>query len=105
VTVGPFRNLTREQVIVFSWSSNEDAVYQCAIDDPRRLFKCGSGRASTWRTPPLSDGEHAFYLIALDTVGNKASPKRNTFTVGECTFRHCNMHSWKITYKSTLFLI
>ena len=86
MTVTVFPTLTREQAPVFSWSSNEDAVYQCAIDDVRTLFNCGSGRRRTWQTPRLSDGEHTFYLLAQDTVGNEAFPLTKTFTVGEWEF-------------------
>ena len=83
MTITVFPTLTREQAPVFSWSSDEDAIYQCAIDDLLTLFNCGSGKNGTWRSPPLNDEEHTFYLLAQDTVGNEASPVTKTFTVGE----------------------
>lgn len=83
MTLTQFPKLTREQAPVFSWNSNEDAIFQCAIDDVRTLFDCGSGRRRTWQTPRLSDGEHTFYLLAQDDVGNEASSVTKTFTVGE----------------------
>ncbi len=90
VTINSFPILTREKDPIFSWTSNEEATFQCAIDNPRRLFNCNAGRTSTWRAPQLSDGEHTFYLVALDNVGNKAT-REKTFTVGECTFRRSGM--------------
>jgi hypothetical protein len=82
VTINSFPTLTRERVATFRWNSNEELTYKCAIDDPKVLINCGSGQTWTWRTPQLSDGEHTFYLVAVDSVGNKVSLEK-TFIVGE----------------------
>ena len=102
MTLDSFPSLTREKVSVFRWTSSEEVSFKCGIDDPTRFVDCGSGRTGTWPTPQLRDGQHTFYLVALDTVGNKASLQK-TFTVGKRTLRHYKMCIILVTHSYFFF--
>ena len=75
--------LTKENSITIRWRANENSVYQCAVDDITKAVNCGSGRLGTWRTPPITYGEHTFYLLAKDNVGNIAEILSRKWTAGE----------------------
>ena len=86
MTVNPVPVLTRKAYLDLSWSSNEEAFYKCAIDYLASLSDCGVGRRKEWSTPRLNDGKHTFYLVAEDSVGNRAPSVSIMFTVGKCVY-------------------
>lgn len=75
--------LTKVNSVTIRWRSNENSVYQCAVDDITKAVNCGSGRQGTWRTPVMTDGEHIFYLVSKDTVENRGATLSRKLTVGE----------------------
>lgn len=67
----------------FFWVSDEEAVYECAIDLAESGTKCGSGVRGNWNSPQLSDGTHTFYIFATDRNGNQANPVEYKWEIGK----------------------
>ena len=64
-----------------TWSSNEDADFECTLDGER--VPCGSGFSGVYTTPNLPDGVHTFSVHAVDKVGNKGTPKVINWSTGK----------------------
>ena len=79
----PLPRTSTSQTETFRWASDEMAYYKCAVDDTSTFTNCGSGRTGDWTTPSLSNGEHTFYLIAKDEVGNEAPRLSHSWRIGE----------------------
>lgn len=59
---------------LFSWRSDENATFECAVDVVETGQPCGEGRDGRWISPELSQGDHTFYLFATDIKGNNGEP-------------------------------
>ena len=69
-------------VAIFSWKSDEDAKFTCAVDDPKNTDYCGYGTYGQHVTPLLPDGEHTFYVTPEDAYGNKGPVVKYTWQTG-----------------------
>ena len=74
-----------------TWSSNEDADFECRLDG--QVVDCGSGTTGTYTTPDLRDGQHTFSVNAVDDVGNKGIPKVVTWTTGKRSYKKCHIRN------------
>ena len=48
----------------FFWRSKEPTKFKCGTD-PNNLKHCGVGQSGNWSAKNLTDGEHEFYVEAL----------------------------------------
>ena len=65
-----------------TWSSSEPATFQCRLDG--RIVPCGTEAKTNgeYTTSLLPDGKHTFEVIAVDSVGNKGTPKVVEWSTG-----------------------
>ena len=66
----------------FTFTSNEEATFKCAID-VTRLYQ-GTGGKFIARNVP--DGRHAFFVQGTDKHGNVGQHVQYIFTVGKSLF-------------------
>lgn len=78
----PFPAKTSGQVSI-QWTSDENAKFQCAVNDLNNAVSCGYGKEGRWVTPLVPDGEHTFYLIATDRLGNSGPTLSRKWSVGK----------------------
>ena len=78
-----FPTKTSNPVSVVRWTSDENARFKCYVDDPKNQVPCGYGKTGEWRTPRVPDGEHTFFLTAVDTLGNKGPTLSRKWFVGK----------------------
>ena len=76
----------------FSWTADEPANFQCALDDPTYWEQCGGGTNSDWQGRNIPDGEHTLYVRGKDDLGNIGKPTKHQFTVGKFTLRLFSKH-------------
>ena len=57
--------------------------FTCAVDSLRNRKKCGFGMNGRFTTGPLSDGQHRFYLLGEDELGNNAKVISHRWEVGK----------------------
>jgi hypothetical protein len=69
--------------VKLKWRTNENAIFQCAVDSLFNNRDCGSGTASEVILTDLEDGPHTVWIKAVDELGNRAPWKKHTWTVGE----------------------
>ena len=78
ITSGPqpssFSNLSSPS---FSFSSSELSTFQCSLDSSVSFSSCSSPRSYSG----LLDGQHTFYVRAIDNVGNMGSATSRTWTI------------------------
>ena len=78
ITSGPqpssFSNVSSPS---FSFSSSELSTFQCSLDSSVSFSSCSSPRSYSG----LSDGQHTFYVRAIDNVGNMGSATSRTWTI------------------------
>ena len=66
--------------VKFFWRSKEEASFNCGTDADN-LTDCGVGDVGNWSAKNLSDGDHVFYVEAIDEFGNKVRIQHQ-WTVG-----------------------
>ena len=64
-----------------TWSSSEDADFECRLDG--QVVDCGSGTTGAYITPDMPDGQHTFSVNAVDSVGNKGTPRFVSWSTGK----------------------
>lgn len=70
----------------FTFISNENANFKCAIDDTRLYQNCGEGMGGKFIARNVPDGRHAFFVQGTDKYGNAGQHVQYIFTVGESLF-------------------
>ena len=85
----PFPKKTTVPVLTVRWTSDEEAKYYCAVDDVTRPVLCGYGKEGQWTTPTMPDGEHTFFLIPEDKLGNKAPSLSRKWSIGMLVIYAC----------------
>ncbi|CAB3983302.1 Hypothetical predicted protein [Paramuricea clavata] len=65
----------------FTWESNEDATFKCAIDDTRFYQPCGQGLRGRHTARNVPDGKHAFFVQGTDKARNIGQHVRYIFSV------------------------
>ena len=66
----------------FSWTSDEKATFECAIQGVTDFEDCGSGTSGTWTGRNVPDGKRTFLVRARDPFGNQNDPYSFPFEVG-----------------------
>lgn len=79
----PFPRKTSNSVLRIRWTSDENARFQCAVDETKNTVSCGYGKEGQWETPLLPDGEHTFYLTPRDQFGNSGPTVSRKWSVGK----------------------
>ena len=69
--------------VTLIWRTNENAIFQCAVDTIFDNRDCGAGRASELELTNLGEGPHTIWIKAVDELGNIAPWKKHTWNVGE----------------------
>ena len=86
IDVGPLPRLTNPNP-VFTWTVNEEAVFECAIDDLENYKWCGNGTKGKWQGKDLNPGDYEFILRVKDPQGNTNNLIRHKFVVGKLRLR------------------
>lgn len=68
--------------LVLTWKTNEDSMFECALDDPKKFEDCGNGWFGQRRLTSLTEGPHTFYVRARDYLGNIVAPISHSWIVG-----------------------
>ena len=66
----------------FSWTSDEPADFDCAIQGVTDFEKCGNGTSGSWTGRNVPDGKRTFLVRAQDPYGNENDPYTLPFEVG-----------------------
>ena len=66
----------------FSWTSDEPADFDCAIQGVTGFEKCGNGTSGSWTGRNVPDGKRTFLVHAQDPYGNQNDPYTFPFEVG-----------------------
>ncbi|XP_028410633.1 uncharacterized protein LOC114533322 [Dendronephthya gigantea] len=53
-----------------TWTSSEDAVFDCALDDKSRNVRCDTGTSGRWNGLNIPNGPHTFWVRGTDNRGN-----------------------------------
>ena len=69
--------------VTLKWTSDEDATFQCAIDDIFANQDCGIGVNGEFRLTNLPDGDHTVWIKAVDKLGNAAPWVKHSWLVGK----------------------
>ena len=69
----------------FTFVSNENAKFKCAIDDTRLYEPCGEGLTGKYTARNVPDGRHAFFVQGTDKY-NVGPHVRFLFTIGKCKY-------------------
>ena len=73
----------------FSWTSDEPADFECAIQGVTAFEKCGTGTSGTWTGRNVPDGRRRIFLVrARDPYGNQNEPYAFPFEVGMFNINH-----------------
>ena len=67
----------------FTWTSSEEASFECAIDDTRLYQDCGEGTSGNFTANNVPSGRHAFFIRAKDKANNYGSHEQYLFQVGK----------------------
>ena len=67
----------------FKWTSSENAVFKCGIDNSFNLQDCGEGLTGSWTGKNIPDGSHVFIVVGTDELGNQGQYAQIRFTVGQ----------------------
>lgn len=70
----------------FTFTSNEEATFKCAIVDTRLYQSCGEGTGGEFIARNVPDGRHAFFVQGTDKHGNVGQHVQYIFTVGKSLF-------------------
>ena len=70
----------------FSWTSNEQANFECSLDDGE-YENCGGGYDGRWRKENVPGGGHKFSVRGTDANGNAAEPVEHTWNIGKLKIR------------------
>ena len=81
--VGPLPRLTNRNPVI-SWTVNEEAVFECALNDLNKFETCGNGTKGEWQGKNLDkDRDHIVVVRAKDPQGNTNTLINHTFVVGK----------------------
>ncbi len=76
-TIDPVPSPTNDSTPTVSFRSEDGATFQCRVD----AGEWGSCTSPATIQPPLSDGEHTFFVRATDRAGNLGAPAERVFRV------------------------
>jgi hypothetical protein len=62
---------------------NEEAIFECALDNLDKFEGCGNGTKSEWRGKDLDKGPHTILIRGKDPQGNTNNLINHTFVVGK----------------------
>lgn len=82
VDVGPLPRLTNRNPII-TWRVNEEAVFECALDDLENYKWCGNGTKGKWIGKDLPKGDHRIVVRVKDPQGNTNPIIDHKFAVGK----------------------
>ena len=82
VDVGPLPRLTNRNPVI-TWTVNEEAVFECALDDLNKFRYCGNGTKGKWQGNDLDKGDHQFVMRVKDPQGNTKNLIDHKFVVGK----------------------
>ena len=66
----------------FTWTSSEDATFECAIDDTRLYKNCGQGTSGLFTEKNIPSGRHIFYIRGRDKTNNVGPNVEYPFEIG-----------------------
>src|SRR6266516_1711792 len=79
ITGGP-SGIVRQSTVTFTWSSDEQATFECAMDTGA-FTGCGSGLSGAVTYAGLSLATHQFKVRGTDIYNKGSSPDQRSFTV------------------------
>ena len=82
VDVGPLPRLTNRNPVI-TWTVNEEAVFECALDDLDKFTWCGNGTTGKFQGDNLKPGDHQIIVRVKDPQGNTNNLIDHTFVVGK----------------------
>jgi hypothetical protein len=83
IDVGPLPRLTNRNPVI-TWTVNEEAVFECALNDLDKFEWCGNGTKGEWKGKNLDKGrDHRIVVRVKDPQGNTDNLIDHTFVVGK----------------------
>lgn len=86
IDVGPLPRLSNPNP-VFTWTVNEEAVFECALDDVVNYKWCGNGTKGEFKGKDLPKGDHRIVVRVKDPQGNTNNLIDHKFVVGKLCLR------------------
>ena len=66
----------------FTWTSSEEATFECAVDNTLLYEPCGKGISGLFTAKNVPSGSHALFVRGKDGVGNYGPHVQYPFLVG-----------------------
>ena len=82
IDVGPLPRLMNRNPVI-TWTVNEEAVFECALDDLNKYAFCGNGTKGKFEGENLPNGPHQIVVRVKDRQGNTKTLIDHKFVVGK----------------------